>query len=43
MKAYSLAVSRSAEANEPDLPTGFGTESEKAETRDSGENSDADK
>lgn len=29
MKAYSLAVAHSAENNEPDLPTGFGTESEK--------------
>lgn len=29
MKAYSLAVAHSAEGSEPDLPSGFGTESEK--------------
>lgn len=36
MKAYSLAVAHSAEGSEPDLPTGFGTESEKSGSDDIG-------
>jgi hypothetical protein len=43
MKAYSLAVAHSAEANEPDLPTGFGTESEKTDSRGENDSLDADK
>ena len=32
MNAYSLAVAHVAENSEPDLPTNYGTESEKTES-----------